>query len=83
MWHDAVDLAVLESFDCGDIPDDKFVMTTWHANEPMSEALWYAGNCAFHPDIELQRTVLLHVASQAKPDELTAIYAASQILIEE
>lgn len=79
-WHDAVDWAVLETFNYGHIPDEKFVMTTWHSDEPMSEALWFAGNCAFHPDVELQRTMILHVATQAKPEALIAIYAASQIL---
>ncbi len=78
-WHDAVDWAVLETFDFGDIPDDKFVMTTWHADEPISEALWFAGNCASHPDVELKQTVLLHIADEAKRDEMFAIYAASQI----
>ena len=78
-WHDAIDWAVLETFDFGDIPDDKFVMTTWHADEPISEALWYAENCASHPDVELKQTVLLHIAEEAKGDEMLAIYAASQI----
>ncbi|WP_425304719.1 DUF7684 family protein [Croceicoccus pelagius] len=61
------------------MPDDKFVMTTWHADEPISEALWFAGNCASHPDVELKQTVLLHIADEAKRDEMFAIYAASQI----
>lgn len=78
-WHNAVDWAVLETFDYGDIPDDKFVMTTWHVNEPLTEALWFAGNCASHPDVELERTVLLHVANEANEDEMIATYAASQI----
>lgn len=82
-WHDAVDWAVLRNFDFGDIPDDKFVMTTWHSDEPMSEALWFAGNCAFHPDVELQRTVVLHVTTQANSDEMIATYAASQVLNDE
>lgn len=79
-WHDAVDWANLETFDYGNIPDEKFVMTTWHSDEPMSEALRFAGNFAFHPVVELQRTVILHVATQAKPEELILIYAESQIL---
>jgi len=29
-WHDSVDWASLEEFDFGEIPDDRFVMTTWH-----------------------------------------------------
>ena len=78
-WHDAVDWAVLETFDYGDIPDDNFVMTTWHAEEQLSEALWFAGNCAFHPHVELKQTVLLHVANEANEDGMTANYAASQI----
>ncbi len=53
-------------------------MTTWHAVEPLTEALWFAGNYAFHPDVELERTVLLHVANEANEDEMIAIYAASQ-----
>ncbi|MGB3378809.1 MAG: hypothetical protein WBA55_08580, partial [Allopontixanthobacter sediminis] len=73
----------LKTFDFGDVPDDKFVMTTWHADEPISEALWFAGNCAFHPHVELQRTLLVHVANQANLDEMIATYAASQILGDE
>jgi hypothetical protein len=79
MWHDAVDWAVLETFDYGDIPEDKFVMTTWHADEPLSEALWFAGNCAFHPDVALKQTILLHVANEAKEVEMIAAYVGSQI----
>lgn len=82
-WHDAVDRAVLETFDFGDIPDDKFVMTTWHSDEPLSEALWFAGNCAFHPDVELQLTLVLHVADEAKPDEIIATYSVCQTLADE
>ncbi len=77
-WHDAVDWAVLETFDYGDIPDDKFVMTTWHADEPLTEALWFAGNCACHPVVELERTVFLHVANEANEEEMIATFATSQ-----
>lgn len=31
-WDDSVDHANLEKFDYGDIPDEDFVMTTWHEN---------------------------------------------------
>lgn len=43
---------MLKIFDYGDIRDDKFVMTTSHAEEPLSEALWFARNCAFYPDVD-------------------------------
>lgn len=61
-WHDSVDWAVLETHNFNDIPDDKFVMTTWHDKEPLSEALWLLGNCASHPDVELDKTIILHLA---------------------
>ena len=34
-WDDSVDLANLEDFGFGEIPDDKFVMTTWNEDEPL------------------------------------------------
>jgi hypothetical protein len=77
-WHDTVDWTNLEAFDYGDIPDDKFVTTTWHANEPLKEALWFAGHCAQHPDVELDETVIIHVADAARGTEMLATFSASQ-----
>ncbi len=77
-WHDTVDWSILEEFDYGDIPDDRFVMTTWHANEPLSEAMWFTGHCAYHPDVELGDTVLLHIANQAREADLLVAYTDSQ-----
>ncbi|WP_162789594.1 hypothetical protein [Altererythrobacter sp. ZODW24] len=54
-FHDAVDGKVLEKFDFKDIPEDGFVMTTWHDDEPMNEVLWYHLYCAFHPTVKLKR----------------------------
>jgi len=62
VWHDSVDWANLKRHDFGDIPDDQFVMTTWHDKDPLSEAMWFAGNCTSHPTIELKDAVILHVA---------------------
>jgi hypothetical protein len=77
-WHDSVDWTHLEAFDYGDIPDDKFVMTTWHADEPLKEALWFAGHCAQHPEVELDETVIIHVADVARGAEMLATFSASQ-----
>lgn len=79
-WHDAVDSANLERFDFGDIPDEKFVMTTWHKDEPLSEAMWFAGQCAYHPDIELGDTVILHIASEGRRKAMVEAYLASQTM---
>src|SRR5882757_3375115 len=32
-WDDSIDLASLEA----EVPEDRFVMTTWHENEPIED----------------------------------------------
>jgi hypothetical protein len=76
IWHDSLDDAVLDRFDYGEIPDRNFVMTTWHADEPMEEAMWFAACNAYHPDVDIERTLLLHVAPCA--DE-TRIWGAFRL----
>ena len=69
-WHDRVDLANLSACDCGDMPDDAFVMTTWHAHEPLTEALWSAVNCAEHPTMALDHTIIIHISADERRAEL-------------
>ena len=64
-WDDSVDYANLDAFDYGDIPDHKFVMTTWHDKEPLSEVLWLAAHGAAHSHIPLDLLVLVHIARNA------------------
>lgn len=82
-WHDCVDWAILEEFNFGDIPDERFVMTTWHADEPLSEAFWFAENCAFHPDIELTETIILHISREARGEAMLRAYQESQIMADD
>lgn len=77
-WHDSVDWVCLEAFGYGGIPDKDFVMTTWHAEEPLSEAFWFAGFCAHHPGVELGDTIVLHIAEDERGDALLAEYRESQ-----
>ena len=37
-WDDSVDWANIDEYDGAPIPGDAFVMTTWHADEPLEEA---------------------------------------------
>jgi hypothetical protein len=74
-WDDSVDLANIEEFKFEEIPESKFVMTTWHQSEPLSEVFWFAKNNAFHPSVELERTVLLHISSRPREPELLQAYA--------
>jgi hypothetical protein len=77
-WHDCVDWANLEAHDFGDIPDDRFVMTTWHDKESLSEALWFAGNCASHPDVALDKAVILHVAQHEQRVRILDAFRTAQ-----
>lgn len=82
-WHDTVDWTNLQEFGFGDIPDERFVMTTWHANQPLPEAFWFAEHCAWHPDIDLAETVILHISEEARSTEMLETYAVSQITADE
>lgn len=82
-WHDTVDWTILEKFEFEVVPDEHFIMTTWHDNEPLSEAFWFAGQCASHPTIALQETLLIDVAAAPRERELLESFAASQVMTEE
>ncbi|MEH6415781.1 DUF7684 family protein [Pseudomonas sp. CGJS7] len=73
-WDDAVDWAILQVFDYGDIPDDQFVMTTWHTDETLDEVFRFAESSSAHPTIELDETLLVHIANEASEQTLLAAY---------
>ena len=74
-WHDLVDMANIEQFNFSPIPDDKFVFTTCHTDEPQEGVFWYSKNCALHSSVELERTVLLHISASNRERELLKAYA--------
>lgn len=74
-WDDCVDMANIEQFDFKDIPSESFVMTTWHENETLSEVFWFAKQCAFHPAVDLQHTLLLHIATDSRETEILREYS--------
>jgi hypothetical protein len=74
-WDDSVDQANLKEFAFGEIPESKFVMTTWHANNPLHEVFWFSKNNAVHPSVDLERSLLVHISSLNKCSELLRAYA--------
>jgi len=74
-WNDSVNLANLEAFQFGEIPDDQLVVTTSHANEALRDVYWYSKYTAMHPCFSLDHTVLLHLSSVDREDEFRAEYA--------
>ena len=73
-WDDSVDLSNSKPFGSADIPDDQFVMTTWHSDEPLTEVFWFSKHTASHPTIELDQTLLLHIASESREQEFLQRY---------
>jgi hypothetical protein len=65
-WDSSVDEANLVMFDYEEVTDDDFVMTTWHADQPLQEAFWFSQFCAMHPSLELEKTYIVHISSEAK-----------------
>ncbi|MCE3606221.1 hypothetical protein LXA47_21805 [Massilia sp. P8910] len=76
-WDDAVDMANIEAFDFGDIPDQHFIPTAWHADDPIEDVFGFCKHDAAHPVVELTQTVLLHIADAADEDALLQAYAAA------
>ena len=66
-WDDAVDMANLEHFKFGDIPDDRFVVTTWHDNEDLTRTIHHrqgaeVGKCRLSATSRREiKVVLRHV----------------------
>jgi hypothetical protein len=79
-WDDSVDYANLSAADFGDVPDDRFVMTTWHDAEPLSETFWFAGHAAHHPTVDLNRTLIIDISPDAREAGMLAAYAEAQVL---
>ncbi|WP_052215387.1 DUF7684 family protein [Sphingomonas sp. ERG5] len=77
-WHDSMDNANIGEFEDGTIPDDRFIMTTWHEKEPLSETFWFAGICAEHPTVELGHTLIVHIAPCERSDALLGTVSICQ-----
>lgn len=73
-WDDSIDLANIQEFDYEDIPEDKFVFTTWHEDEPLKEVYWFSKNNALHPKVDLKNTVIVHVSNNNKEKAFLAEY---------
>lgn len=77
-WHDSIDWAHLEAWNFAEIPEDRCMTTTWHADEPLSEAFWFAAMCAYHPTVELERTLIVHVGPECREAALLQAYEDAQ-----
>jgi hypothetical protein len=77
IWDDVVDWVNLEEFDFGDIPDERFVMTTWHQRESLGDAMFFVKHCAIHPTVDLENTLVVHIADAPDAARLLGEIAAA------
>lgn len=68
IWHDTIDEAHVMSDPNFRPPDEKFMMTSWHDQEPPSEVFWFLLHCTNYleergPAPEIQRFLILFVGT--------------------
>ena len=73
-WDDSVEIANLAKYDFQDVPDEEFIMTTFHEGEHLNDVFWFSNNCAMHPHVRLDITIILHIADRGKAEELLVKY---------
>ena len=71
-WSESIDDASLEASDYEDVADDQVVITTAHEDEELSEVFWFARHRATHKALELNETLILHIAEAPRRDEIEA-----------
>jgi hypothetical protein len=74
-WDDSVDYANLEEFSYGDIPEDRFVMTSWHENDTLDEVIDFVKQSPIHPAIALTEALILDISEVDHDAEVVAAWA--------
>jgi hypothetical protein len=71
-WRESIDDASLEANDYEDVPDAQQVLATAHEDEDLSEVFWFAKHRAAHPALDLNETLILHIAEAPRREEIEA-----------
>lgn len=82
LWDDSVDEANLEAFQFQHIPDEGFVMTTWHEGETLADTFWYALRPAVHPTVDIDCIVIVDISPNERRAEMLSLFelARSNVL---
>lgn len=68
-WDDSVN----SFMDKDEIPNDQFVITTWHSDESLGDVFNFA-NYAIHPDVEIKNLLILDIRESERQTAIEAIY---------
>lgn len=77
-WEDSIDHASITFKERKQTPGDHFLITTAHADEPISEAFRYAEYCAFEEHLPLDDVLILHLSNHDAENCLRSKYQASK-----
>lgn len=69
IWDDAGDWAYLATEPNYDPPDETFVMTSWHDDEPMKEVLWFLLNVTNFDDHFFTNYLIIHAGDDITLEE--------------
>lgn len=73
-WQEGVNLANLQAWDFGTIPDNRLIISTAHEQEELSEVFWFAKYTAMHPCATLDDVWLVHCAAAGRQTEIVELY---------
>ena len=78
LWDDSIDHANLAEFNYGDIPADKFVLTSWHDKEPLKETMHFAkfNSLEAYDDRPLNDILILDFSHQSRANEISDLYTS-------
>ena len=79
-WDDSVDLAQIRKFLPDEAPEEDFVLTTWHDDEPLEEVFWFSQFCAYDPYDLINNTLIVHVGRSNRRDEFLVLFEQSKTL---
>lgn len=79
VWDDTVDHATRKFYDPGEIPDEGFVLTTWHTDDSLEDVFWQAQFVSnwTYGDQHLDLTLILDISDVERGSELLALFDQS------
>lgn len=73
-WDDSVDWANIELFNYNPIPPESLVLTTWHENETLEEAMFFIKHLITHEVHKLEYVIVLHISAVNQETEFYTLY---------
>lgn len=74
LWDDSVDWAFLERHNYEDVPEEKFVMTTFHSNETLEEVIEFTKRCTEYSPVDLEDILILDFAAKERETAIKQLF---------